>query len=79
MAILEIGRVANQTSLYGRNVFVKIGDIMATCIFCGSSGSDISGDKGICRTCSNKLMRELLRTDEWRDASKVIAKAIKPK
>ena len=47
------------------------------CVFCeeGHSLTRI-GNKGICSSCSEKLMKALLKTREWKDASKSIAKAI---
>ena len=50
---------------------------MAICVFCGSfDGISISCDKGICKTCSNKLMGELLKTQKWKDIYQAIVNAL---
>jgi len=49
------------------------------CVFCESETIVFTriGKNGICGSCSNQLMRELLKTNEWKGASKIIAEAIK--
>ena len=55
---------------------------MPECVFCGRQGAITSigiGDnkKGICSSCSRNLMRELLKTAEWKKVAETIAKSIK--
>ena len=48
--------------------------IRRKCAFCGSEG--FLGRAGICSSCSEKLMKDLLKTHEWKNAIKVISEGI---
>jgi hypothetical protein len=54
---------------------VKIPMQSKTCVFCGAE--NFVKRPGICSSCAEKLMSELLKTREWNKASKIISDAIK--